>query len=126
MSESAQFSKIDGSANRETIQREIDIAEDLWKIANGEGAVSRAVAWVLKQLSQEFPKHLVIDRPEDAQQASRCEKIKKSSRTDDIELPGWKEEGTVSVQHFERSLTVVPGLSGRAHGPAQLLINDWP
>ncbi len=126
LSESPQFRKIHGVADREASKCEIEVAEDLRNSGSGEGPISWAVAWVLEQLGQKFPEHLVIDRTEDTQQASSREEIEKRSRADDLKLPGWKEEGTISVQHFERPLTLVPDLSGRTHGPAQLLFNDWP
>lgn len=124
VSESAQFRKIDGVADWEASQCDIEVAEDLRNSGSGKGPISRAVAWVLEQLGQEFPEDLVIDRTEDAQQASSREKSEKRLRADDVKLPGWKEESTISVQHFERPLTLVSDLSGLPHGPAQFFFDD--
>ena len=118
MPERAQFCKIDGVADREAIEREIEVAEDLRKIGKGKGLVLGTIARVLEQLGQEFPKDLIIHCTEDAQQASSSEKIEQRSRANNVKLPGWKQEGTISVQHFKCPLTLVPDLSGLPHGPA--------
>src|SRR6187549_3533124 len=97
-------SQVNGLTDRQTGKNLIDLAEDRGQIGRGKGLAWRAIAWLLQQLREEFPKHLRIHGSQNAEESATGEQAQESKGADDLILPRREEEGAAGMLDFERWL----------------------
>jgi hypothetical protein len=71
-----------------------------------------------------FPRRPGYRRLQGHRDASACQQVKQGEWASNLELPCWKEEGTVSVQNLQGRFAGIVNLSKRAFGSMEVLSDD--